>query len=108
MLILNEYCFLQFKQLSSFIHVSTAYCQCGEEILEERAYPTSILPEKVFTLIDTMDDNILEALTPKLLGDQPNTYAFSKSLSEALVSKSGIPTGVARPSIGNSILCFYY
>lgn len=89
----------QFKQLSSFIHVSTAYCQCGEEILEERAYPTSILPEKVFTLIDTMDDNILEALTPKLLGDQPNTYAFSKSLSEALVSKSGIPTGVARPSI---------
>lgn len=62
----------------------------------------------MFTLIDTMNDNILEALTPKLLGDQPNTYAFSKALSEAVVSKSGIPTGVARPSIGNLIFCTFY
>lgn len=90
--------------MRSFIHVSTAYCQCGETILEEKAYPTTILPEKIFTLIDTMDDHILETLTPKLLGDQPNTYAFSKALSEALVSRSGIPSGVARPSIGKSIL----
>lgn len=48
-----------------------------------------------------MDDNILEIITPKLLGSQPNTYAFSKALSEALVMKCGLPAGVARPSIGN-------
>ena len=81
--------------------MSTAYCQCGENVLEERAYPETILPEKVFSLVDTMDDNILETVTPKLLGNQPNTYAFSKALSEALVMKCGLPAGVARPSIGN-------
>lgn len=89
----------QFENLHSFIHVSTAYCHCGEEILEERAYPTSISPEKIFSLVDSMNDDILEAVTPKLIGDQPNTYAFSKALSEALVTECGLPAGVARPSI---------
>lgn len=86
--------------LESFIHVSTSYCQCGEAVLEERAYPTAISPESIISTVNTMPDNVLDAMTPKLLGKQPNTYAFSKSLSEDLLFRSNLPAGIARPSIG--------
>ncbi|XP_043501893.1 putative fatty acyl-CoA reductase CG5065 [Polistes fuscatus] len=89
----------QMPHLESIVHVSTSYCQCGEEILEERAYPTAISPESVISIVNTMPDDVLDAMTPKLLGEQPNTYAFSKSLSEDLLYRSNLPAGVARPSI---------
>ncbi|KAI4502949.1 hypothetical protein M0802_001993 [Mischocyttarus mexicanus] len=89
----------QMPHLESFIHVSTAYCQCGETMLEERAYPTAISPESVISIVNTMPDDVLDAMTPKLLGKQPNTYAFSKSLSEDLMYRCNLPAGVARPSI---------
>ncbi|XP_024944509.1 fatty acyl-CoA reductase 1 isoform X2 [Cephus cinctus] len=90
---------IQISQLQAFIHVSTAYCQCGQAILEEKAYSTPIPPETVLSTVEHLDDDMLELMTPKLLGDQPNTYAFSKALSEDLVARSGLPIGVARPSI---------
>lgn len=89
------------NNLESFVHISTAFSQCGEKELEERAYSTPIPPENVMTLVDIVDDDLLETMTPKLLGVQPNTYAFSKSLGEDLVNRSGLPAGIARPSIGN-------
>lgn len=88
------------KKLESLVHISTAYSHCGEKILEERAYSCPISPEKVMTLVDILNDEILTAITPKLLHDQPNTYAFTKSLGEDLIYRSNLPAGVARPSIG--------
>lgn len=87
-------------KLKAFVHCSTAYCQCGEDVLEEKMYQTQESPEYIMNLVDTLSDSQLEQITPKLLGDQPNTYAFSKALSEVLVSNSGLPIGIARPSIG--------
>ncbi|XP_039314069.1 putative fatty acyl-CoA reductase CG5065 [Solenopsis invicta] len=89
----------QMPLLESFIHMSTSFCQCGESVLEERAYPSSISPETIISLVNTMTDDILESIKPKLLGKQPNTYAYSKALSEELVSKCGLPVGIIRPSI---------
>lgn len=88
------------KKLVSFIHVSTAYCHCGETVLEEKPYLIPISPETMMEMVDSTDDTTLESLTPKLIGDQPNTYAFSKALSEDLITRCGLPIGVARPSIG--------
>ena len=62
----------------------------------------NVKPEKVLELIETESDETLEKMTPELLGKAPNTYAFSKGLSEQLVAHCGLPAGVARPSIGKS------
>jgi len=86
--------------LESFIHMSTSFCQCGESVLEERAYRNGASTESIVHLINTMTDEALEAITPQLLMNQPNTYAYSKALSEDFVSRSGLPVGVVRPSIG--------
>ncbi|CAK9816059.1 Putative fatty acyl-CoA reductase CG5065 [Anthophora quadrimaculata] len=89
----------QMPNLQSFIHVSTSYCQCTEVVLEERSYSCVVQPEKVIDTVNSMTDEVLKAMTPKILNGQPNTYAFSKALAEDLVQRSGLPAGVARPSI---------
>ncbi|EZA60711.1 Putative fatty acyl-CoA reductase [Ooceraea biroi] len=89
----------QMPLLESFIHMSTTFCQCGELVLEERPYQTSISAESVARMIDTMTDEALEAMRPQLLTNQPNTYAYSKALSEDFVSRCGLPVGIIRPSI---------
>lgn len=50
--------------------------------------------------VKNMTEEVLEAMKPKVLQGLPNTYTFSKALSEELVRKSGLPAGIARPSIG--------
>lgn len=110
--------------LKVFVHVSTAYCQCNEEVLEERAYKAPHNPLGIATMSQLLDNEILDALTPRqalidsienllfiqgyfticsLLKGLPNTYAYTKALTEDLVdSYSGkIPIVIARPSIGN-------
>ncbi|XP_011859795.1 PREDICTED: putative fatty acyl-CoA reductase CG5065 [Vollenhovia emeryi] len=89
----------QMPLLESFVHISTTFCQCGESVLEERAYQNKISPENVIKMVNTMTDSALEATSSKLLGEQPNTYAYSKALSEEFVSRCGLPVGIIRPSI---------
>ncbi|XP_018353624.1 PREDICTED: putative fatty acyl-CoA reductase CG5065 isoform X1 [Trachymyrmex septentrionalis] len=89
----------QLSLLEAFIYISTSFCQCGESVLEERAYQTKISPESVIHMVNTMTDDALEAMRFKLLGEQPNTYAYSKALNEDFVSRCGLPVGIIRPSI---------
>lgn len=35
-----------------------------------------------------MDDDVVEAMTDKILAHFPNTYAFTKALSESLVEEA--------------------
>ncbi|GAB1862035.1 Fatty acyl-CoA reductase [Camponotus japonicus] len=89
----------QMPLLESFIHVSTAFSQCGESVLEERAYQTNVSAEVVINMINTLTDQALDEIRPQLLGDQPNTYAYTKALGEDFLSKCGLPVGILRPSI---------
>ncbi|XP_078050394.1 putative fatty acyl-CoA reductase CG5065 [Augochlora pura] len=89
----------QMTSLDSFVHVSTAYCHCHEPELEERNYPVPVQPEVMIDTVNNLSEDVLVSMTPKLLEGQPNTYAFSKALSEDLVQRSGLPAAVARPSI---------
>lgn len=45
-----------------------------------------------------------EQLTPSLIGKRPNTYTFTKALTEQmLLAEAGnLPVAIVRPSIGNS------
>ncbi|XP_018401452.1 PREDICTED: putative fatty acyl-CoA reductase CG5065 [Cyphomyrmex costatus] len=91
----------EMKHLLVFIHISTAYCHLEEQILCEKTYPPPADPHQVIKCVEWMDDDVVEAMTDKILGKLPNTYAFTKALSESLVEESmpHIPTVIMRPSV---------
>ncbi|XP_060532881.1 putative fatty acyl-CoA reductase CG5065 [Cylas formicarius] len=90
-----------FKNLRAFVHVSTSYCHCDETDLEEKLYPAPHNPRHILEMAKWMDNELLKMLTPKLIRNYPNTYAFTKCLTEQLVSEYSIklPIAVTRPSI---------
>ncbi|CAG9576925.1 unnamed protein product [Danaus chrysippus] len=89
------------EKLEVFVHVSTSYCRCEVRNLEERLYPAKHRPQDIMNCVQWMDDELLKPLEPKLIEPQPNTYAYTKSLTEELVAqKAGkYPIVIARPSI---------
>ncbi|CRL01949.1 CLUMA_CG015216, isoform A [Clunio marinus] len=89
------------KHLIVFTHISTAYCHCNETVLEERYYPSNENPYGVIEMVKMMKDETLEMITPKLLNGLPNTYAYTKGLTEDLVHsyREKFPIVIARPSI---------
>ncbi|CAH0382773.1 unnamed protein product [Bemisia tabaci] len=89
------------KNLQAFVHLSTAFCHCDHEILEERMYPPPAQPLDVISLTHWMDDECLKMITPKLLEPHPNTYTYTKRLAEKLVADEfpKMPVAIARPSI---------
>lgn len=48
-----------------------------------------------------MDDGIVRDITPRLIGDRPNTYTYTKALAEFVVQQEqdGLNIAIIRPSI---------
>ncbi|XP_076039102.1 putative fatty acyl-CoA reductase CG5065 isoform X2 [Oratosquilla oratoria] len=88
-------------KLVALVHVSTAYCNCDRGEVQEMVYPPPMDPYKLIDLVDWMDDETFNHLTPKLIGSRPNTYTFTKALAEhVLVKEAGtLPVAIVRPSI---------
>lgn len=55
----------QMQNLKVFTHVSTAYCQCNEDVLEEKGYAAPHSPLGIATMTQLLDTEILEYITPK-------------------------------------------
>ncbi|NXK73567.1 FACR1 reductase, partial [Amazona guildingii] len=91
----------QMQNLEAFIHISTAYANCIRKCIDEIIYPPPAEPKKLFDLIEWLDESIIEDITPKLLGDWPNTYTYTKALSEYLIQqeKGNLNIAIIRPSI---------
>ncbi|XP_065173081.1 putative fatty acyl-CoA reductase CG5065 [Atheta coriaria] len=91
----------EMKQLKLFAHVSTAYCHLHERILYEKPYAPPASPLNVIKTVEWMDDDIVESITHKILGEWPNTYAFTKALSEGLINDElgKLPVILLRPSV---------
>lgn len=89
------------KRLEVLVHVSTAYANCDREVIEERIYSPSVDPDKLSSSIGWMNDEMVNSLTPHLIGKRPNTYTFTKSLAEHVLLKEAdnIPIAIFRPSI---------
>uniref|UniRef100_A0A8D8GG31 Fatty acyl-CoA reductase n=1 Tax=Culex pipiens TaxID=7175 RepID=A0A8D8GG31_CULPI len=89
------------KRLVAFVHVSTAFCQCNEAVVEERAYPAPHSPLGISKLADLVDSKVLDLVTPSLLNNLPNTYAYTKALTEDLVNgfRDRLPVAIARPTV---------
>ncbi|XP_032590859.1 putative fatty acyl-CoA reductase CG5065 isoform X1 [Drosophila grimshawi] len=89
------------KQLEAFVHLSTAFCNCDQEVMYEKVYEFPHKPEDLMRLAEWMDVKTLDAVTPDLLKPHPNTYTYSKRLAELLVRDhyETMPVIIARPSI---------
>ncbi|XP_026322594.1 fatty acyl-CoA reductase 1-like [Hyposmocoma kahamanoa] len=92
------------KKLEVFVHLSTAYCRCHLDVLEEKLYPAVHKPRRIMDITQWMDDELLDHLEPKLIQSEPNTYSYTKAITEDLVAEYGskFPLAIARPSI---VLC---
>ncbi|NXF57508.1 FACR1 reductase, partial [Ciccaba nigrolineata] len=91
----------QMQNLEAFIHISTAYANCIRKSIDEIIYPPPAEPKKLFDLVEWLDESIIQDITPKLLGEWPNTYTYSKALSEYLIQqeKGNLNIAIIRPSI---------
>ncbi|GBP61473.1 Fatty acyl-CoA reductase 2 [Eumeta japonica] len=91
------------KHLSAFVHVSTAYSNAPRSECKEEFYPSPIASDLMIEMAETVDEDILERITPGLIGDWPNTYTFSKALAEdqlkRLAVEYNVPAVVIRPAI---------
>lgn len=90
------------RHLALMAHVSTSYCHLNEKMLLEKAYPPPTDPHKIIKAVEWMNEEVADAITPSVLGKVPNTYAYTKCLSEALVNEQielGLPAMIFRPSI---------
>ncbi|CAG0914000.1 unnamed protein product, partial [Notodromas monacha] len=91
----------KFHDLKAFVHVSTAYCNCDRKVIEEKIYPTEHDPEKVVEMNSWLADDAMNNLSESLRGKKPNTYTYTKALTEALLGKvgAGMPIAIFRPTI---------
>mmetsp|Transcript_6857 Transcript_6857/g.12463 ORF Transcript_6857/g.12463 Transcript_6857/m.12463 type:complete len:1134 (-) Transcript_6857:48-3449(-) len=88
--------------LEAYVQVSTAYVNCDKRgWIDERLYPSNRDPELVLTELMRIPVKDIEQRTPGILGMFPNTYTFTKSLTEHLLAKlkGNVPLIIHRPTI---------
>ena len=119
----------EMKNLVSFVHVSTCYVHCHlqGEVIREEIYP----PEdfNVRDVLDMCEHNLgkkhnclnvtykearvsitnnsiisdvnSEERTNEVIGERPNTYTFTKAITEQLINqeRDNLPLSIVRPSI---------
>ncbi|XP_054002362.1 fatty acyl-CoA reductase wat-like [Hylaeus anthracinus] len=91
----------QLSNLKAFVHISTAFSHCISKSIDEVYYDVPIDGDKLLKLLDILNDDILQQITPILLDKWPNTYVFSKAIGENMVLKysNDLPVCIVRPSI---------
>lgn len=94
------------RNLSAFIHFSTAFCNSNHlGLMEEKVYEPAQDPYEMLKMAENDEAwaNIqTRADWLHITGGHPNTYTFTKQLAENLVMKelTGYPAAIVRPSIG--------
>lgn len=68
---MNKYLFSLFSLFNYFfirqalVHVSTAYCNCNRQEVNEVVYPPPADPEKIIQCVEWMDDKLIDTVTPQ-------------------------------------------
>jgi fatty acyl-CoA reductase len=97
----------ELKNLKAFVHVSTAYANCDRTTINEEVYKSPIEPNKLIEMLDLIDDNLANYISPIVIKPKPNTYTYTKAIAESLVVQecgngpngAHLPTCIVRPSI---------
>eukprot|EP01133_Synstelium_polycarpum_P011532 gene11532-13458_t len=96
------------KNLVAFVHCSTAYVNSNRDgWLDEELPVLDFNPEEMVELIMKQDIATLEKITPNLLGAFPNTYTFTKAITERILAlrRGDVPLCFVRPTIvGGSLV----
>lgn len=89
------------KELRVVLHVSTTYCNPERKVVEEMIYPPKCDWRDAIKIAENTDEYILNALTQKFTNSEPNTYTYTKGLSEQAVKdfSDHLPIVIYRPSI---------
>lgn len=93
------------KKLKMFAYISTAFSHCVRKRVEENFYDVSIKPDEMIRIAEYFEERddaeMLDVLTDRFVSPWPNTYTFSKALSEELIREYGdrVPAVIIRPSI---------
>ncbi|KAL0103265.1 hypothetical protein PUN28_017515 [Cardiocondyla obscurior] len=89
------------KKLITLLYISTAYTSPHRPVLEEKVYPPIADWRKMIDIAESLDEHTLNILTAKCLEYAPNTYMFSKNLSEHVIEtySSFLPCAIVRPSM---------
>lgn len=61
-------------------------------------------PNHAIDAFNWLPENLIDAMTPKLIDGKPNTYTYTKHLAEQLVTQyqDKVPICIVRPSIGKA------
>ncbi|CAH1173793.1 unnamed protein product [Phaedon cochleariae] len=92
----------QCKTLDVFVYCSTVYCNFEKDVIEEKVYPAKQDWRMAIELAEKYDEMTLQVLTEKCIHPLPNTYTYTKGLTEQLVidlCTNQIPAIIVRPSI---------
>lgn len=97
----------QLKQLSAYIYCSTAFCNSNNRgLITEDVYKSQFDPYEMMKMAENDEAwvDFTGAKCKEYLKDHPNTYTFTKNLSENLLmaEMSGLPAAIVRPSIGKT------
>src|SRR5579883_2830838 len=91
--------------LEAFIHLSTAFHTFVPEGIEERVYDPPAPPQAIIDLADVISEDLDDRLRPSLIKPRPNTYTYTKAITETLVvqeCQGKIPFAIVRPSLVGS------
>ncbi|KAB0790965.1 hypothetical protein PPYR_02765 [Photinus pyralis] len=91
----------QAPNLRVFIHVSTAFIVPMLQHTQEKRYEPKISAENLIHLVETMEPEQLDKITPGLIGEWPNTYTFTKVIAEDVIIRKaeGLRYAIVRPSL---------
>ncbi|XP_065075680.1 uncharacterized protein LOC135699366 [Ochlerotatus camptorhynchus] len=94
-----------FSNLKAIVHTSTFYSDCNKCFVEEKV--SDELPFGNYKLCMKMAEDLSrdegEKIKETVLGDYPNTYAYTKKLAEVMIEKEfarDLPIGIYRPPVG--------
>lgn len=93
---------LEVKNLLRFVYISTAYSQCPNwENIKEIFYEPPMHFRRALELPKSFDTDVIDALTRHIITPWPNTYTFTKAVTESMIKhyQTQLPLAVVRPSI---------
>ncbi|XP_033216858.1 fatty acyl-CoA reductase wat-like isoform X2 [Belonocnema kinseyi] len=96
----------QCKNLKAAVYVSTAFSQCVNDYIEEKIYPMPLTYEQINKLLGIIEQRNFSGdeevkFTKSILGKFPNTYIFTKAISEGMLNEKArdLPFCIFRFSI---------
>ncbi|KAL3188816.1 hypothetical protein MRX96_002978 [Rhipicephalus microplus] len=89
------------KNITAFVHVSTAYCFCNRNHVDEIVYPEEVPYQKVIDVSEWLEEELQEKIQSQVMGGRPTTYHYTKALAESLLvhEAADLPVVILRPSI---------